>query len=93
MVQQVKNPTTIHEDVGSIPGLTLQVKDLGIAMSCGIGHRFSSDPMLLWLGCRPAAAPPIEPLAWEFPNAAGVALKRQKKKKIHLKKFILGVQY
>ena len=28
MVQQVKNPTTIHEDVGSIPGLTQGVKGL-----------------------------------------------------------------
>ena len=41
--------------------------------------------MLLWLWCRLAAAVPIRPLAWEFPYAAGVALKRQKDKK--------GVQY
>ena len=30
----------------------------------------------LW--CRPAAAVPIRPLAWELPYATGVALKRQK---------------
>ena len=28
MVQQVKNPTGIHGDVGSIPGLAQWVKDL-----------------------------------------------------------------
>ena len=28
VAQQVKNPTSIHEDVGLIPGLTQWVKDL-----------------------------------------------------------------
>ena len=28
VAQQVKNPTSIHEDVGSIPGLTQWVTDL-----------------------------------------------------------------
>ena len=28
VAQQVENPTIIHEDVGSIPGLTHWVKDL-----------------------------------------------------------------
>ena len=32
-------------------------------------------------GRRPAAAAPIGPLAWKPPYAAGVALKRQTKKK------------
>ena len=28
MAQQVKNSTSVHEEVGSIPGLTQWVKDL-----------------------------------------------------------------
>ena len=36
--------------------------------------------MLLWLCCRPAAAAPILPLAWELPYAVGVAPRREKKK-------------
>ena len=51
-------------------------------MSCGVGRRHGSDPMLLW--CRSAAVAPIRLLAWELPYAMGTALekaKRQKKKK------------
>ena len=51
-------------------------------MSCGVGRRCSSDPLLLWLWCRLAAAALIQSLAWEFPYATGAALKRQKKKNL-----------
>ena len=37
----------------------------------------SSDPALLWLGHRLAAASPIRPLAWEPPYATGAALKKR----------------
>ena len=50
-------------------------------MSCGVGHRHGSDPVLLRLWCRLAAVAPIRPLAWEPPYAAGAALKKKKKKK------------
>ena len=50
-------------------------------MSCGVGHRCSSDIAFLWLQCRLAAKALIQPLAWELPYAMCAALKRQKKKK------------
>ena len=46
-------------------------------MSCGVGHRHGLDLMLLWLWRRPAAVAPIEPLAWEPPYAAGMALNKK----------------
>ena len=50
-------------------------------MSCGVGHRCSSDATLLWLWCRPAATALIRRLAWELPYAVGAALEKTKKKK------------
>ena len=73
------NLTGIHEDTGSMPGLAQWV-----AMSCGVGHRRSSDLALLWQ--RPAAAALIRPLTWELPCAVGAALKKTKKR---LKKQLL----
>ena len=50
-----------------------------MAMSCGVGRRLCSDPVLLWLWRRPAATAPILRLAWEPPYATGAALKRLEK--------------
>ena len=50
-------------------------------MSCRVGHRCGSEPTLLWLWCRLAAAAPIWPLAWELPYAGDMALKKKKKRK------------
>ena len=44
-------------------------------MSCGVGRGHGSDPVFLWLWCRPAAVAQIRPLAWEPPYAIGAALK------------------
>ena len=50
-------------------------------MSCGVGRRSGSDPVLLWLWCSLAATALIGPLAWKLPYAGGAALQREKEKK------------
>ena len=52
-------------------------------MSCGVGHRLSSDLALVWLWYGPVATAPTGPLAREPPYAVGVALKRKEKKSEH----------
>ena len=44
------------------------------AVSCGVGHRGSSDPVLL--RHRLVAVAPIQPVAWELLYATGAALKK-----------------
>ena len=76
---------SIHEDAGSTPGpASLSGLRIGVAVSCGAGHRRNSDLvwLWLWLWCRPAAIAPIQPLAWEPPYAMGAALQKLKLKKI-----------
>ena len=80
--QQIKNLTSIHENTGSIPGLTQWVQGSSIAASCGVGCRCNWD-LVLWLWRRPAAIAPNQHLAWELP-CASVALKGKKIKVLHI---------
>ena len=50
-------------------------------MSCGVGHRCASDPVLLWLWCRPAAEASDLTPSLGISYATHAALKKKKKKK------------
>ena len=87
VAQRLTNPTSFHEDaVRSLASLS----GLAIRLCCqlwhNVGRRRGSDPMWLWLWCRPAATAPFGPLAWEPPHATGAAPKREKNKKQKNKK-------
>ena len=48
-------------------------------MSCGVGRRHGSDPVLLWLWHRLAATAPIRPLTGEPSYVVGAAQEMAKK--------------
>ena len=83
------NPTGIHAHVGLIPGFTPWVRDPPLTLSCEAGPRHDSDPELLCLWFRPAAAVLIRPAAWELPYTMGTALKKAKHKNKKKRKAIL----
>ena len=60
-------------------------------MSCGVGCRCGSDPVLLLLWPRPGAAGPIEPQAWELPYAMRASQEMAKRRKKFLKKDLKDV--
>ena len=78
MAQQFKNPTSMHENAGLIPGLTQWVRDLALPQAAA----YVADMAQIWhcCGCGIGWPVPIRPLAWEPPYAVGVALKKKKKK-------------
>ena len=55
----VGSPASIHEDSGSIPGLTHWVK---VAVSCAVGHRHG---LLLRVGCEKQKLGPAKEKAGE----------------------------
>ena len=62
-------------------------------MSCGVDRRHGLDLALLWLWCRPAATALIQPIVWDLPYAARVALKNKqtnKQKKMESMSLKLG---
>ena len=59
--------------------MTLQVQSL--SSLSGLHSALHSDPALLWLWNKPAAAALIPPLAQELPCATSIAKKKRKKRK------------
>ena len=68
--------------MGSITCLTQKVS---ITASCGIGHRSSSDLVLLWLWCRPATTPRLTP-SLELPYDTGAAIKKKEEEEEEINK-------
>ena len=63
-------------------------------MSCDVGYRHGSDPVLLWLWRRLETTALSQPLAWEPSYAAGAALEktqRQKQTKKRPRRVLLGI--
>ena len=77
MAQWVKNTTHCPRGCRFDPWPRSVGQEFGVAANFRVGHGCGSDPTLLWLCCKRAAAALIQALAQELPYATGVAVKRK----------------
>ena len=94
-IHQLGVPAVVQQKQTRI--ISMRIRDQSLASLNGLriqrcrelccSHRRGSDPELLWLWCRLAAAAPIRPLAWELPYASGAALNQKHKISI----FFIGI--
>ena len=80
VVQWVTNLSRIHEDEGSIPGLSQWIKDPTLPQAATSPQRWLGSGIAVAV-CRPAAAAQIQPQAEELSYAATVIPPKQKKEK------------
>ena len=70
-------PVSMRMQVQSLPSLSGLKLSIWHHSSCNVDLTCASDPVLLWY--RLVAVATIQPLAWELPYAAGMALKKRPK--------------
>lgn len=76
VAQRIKNPTGIHEDAGSIPGLAKRDSS-PVAANRGLLADATWIPHCCDCGLGQQLQPRFDPLAWELPYAPPVALKKK----------------
>ena len=75
------NPTSFHEDEGSIPGPTQWPQGSSVVLSYGIGYGYGLDPTLLWLWQSSSSSSNLT-LSLGTSVCCGCGLKKQTNKQI-----------